>query len=656
MTAINGLVEVAGALCAEGILPPEVLLDIAAAMQALLDSFLALPMDALGDGFFREEFRMPAEPQVFRDEPAATPPAPVSLNIAVIARQVQEAVERVQERTASVPAMYASFALPEGLPEIPLPDNSLSGQYSRELARASPLATGLPAGSDLPQAPEMGVPPVSPERPAMPGGDRWYTAGRGEDKTYRQPEGSGELKAPMRAPAISQGLEQNIKRSTLVINELENIVRNVVITKNIVEEATGSASIAHELRSATMSAPAQAEPSLLKGPASAGQEHAPAAGRIMVAGSPVAGEKGHPLLPDTVVAEALKPALGMPIAAAETRDNAKRLSDALAHSIAPPEAPGLPVAGSMAEAPPGPVTGTMPSPAENVTKALSALMGTYSNSISAMVSMLPPISRPMAAGAPTVAGGQASAVIDGRPAEMPGRVGVAVQGPVARLLSAASAGDPGAVDFNVGRTVESLLRAGAGFTEQSLLLAIPPGGQTVVSPAEMDFNVGRTVESLLRTGAGFIEQSPVARLINQIVAPAALGDTMAGTGGMQERALTREAWPPNPVVNLSVSLAAAQAVQKAGASVITRFATASPGPGAGIQMPPRADGNIVNVSVPGATVDRELNGNVSKTSSFYNTFNISVTVKGGSEDGDLKELGKKIGRILSDEIRRYGGA
>lgn len=43
------------------------------------------------------------------------------------------------------------------------------------------------------------------------------------------------------------------------------------------------------------------------------------------------------------------------------------------------------------------------------------------------------------------------------------------------------------------------------------------------------------------------------------------------------------------------------------------------------------------------------------TNNFHNTFNVTVNVKGGSEEKEMKELGRKISQILSDELRRYGG-
>ncbi|MCD1294325.1 hypothetical protein CUJ83_04845 [Methanocella sp. CWC-04] len=44
-----------------------------------------------------------------------------------------------------------------------------------------------------------------------------------------------------------------------------------------------------------------------------------------------------------------------------------------------------------------------------------------------------------------------------------------------------------------------------------------------------------------------------------------------------------------------------------------------------------------------------------RTSNFYSTFNITVNVKSGNDENELRELGKKIGVILSEELKRYGG-
>ncbi len=41
--------------------------------------------------------------------------------------------------------------------------------------------------------------------------------------------------------------------------------------------------------------------------------------------------------------------------------------------------------------------------------------------------------------------------------------------------------------------------------------------------------------------------------------------------------------------------------------------------------------------------------------SIANTFQIEVSVKGHDSERELRELGEKIGTILSEELKRYGG-
>jgi hypothetical protein len=47
-----------------------------------------------------------------------------------------------------------------------------------------------------------------------------------------------------------------------------------------------------------------------------------------------------------------------------------------------------------------------------------------------------------------------------------------------------------------------------------------------------------------------------------------------------------------------------------------------------------------------------------RTNSIHiqNTFNIAVKVSDSSSEGELRDLGRKIGIILADEMKRYGGA
>jgi len=50
-------------------------------------------------------------------------------------------------------------------------------------------------------------------------------------------------------------------------------------------------------------------------------------------------------------------------------------------------------------------------------------------------------------------------------------------------------------------------------------------------------------------------------------------------------------------------------------------------------------------------VSQMSNGSVN----FHNNFNITINVKGTGEETEIRDLGRKIGQILSDEIKRYGG-
>ena len=55
-----------------------------------------------------------------------------------------------------------------------------------------------------------------------------------------------------------------------------------------------------------------------------------------------------------------------------------------------------------------------------------------------------------------------------------------------------------------------------------------------------------------------------------------------------------------------------------------------------------------NENTPSSPIERSTNH-------FQNTFNVVVNMKGAGDEHELRELGRKIGNILSDEIKRYGG-
>jgi len=111
--------------------------------------------------------------------------------------------------------------------------------------------------------------------------------------------------------------------------------------------------------------------------------------------------------------------------------------------------------------------------------------------------------------------------------------------------------------------------------------------------------------------------------------------------------------------NIALSMAAAETLQRAGSSAIKEITAAVPPSGAGIRgLPteamPRAIENILQIfSAP--TKETASAAQTGGRASFQNTFNIVVNVKGGGEESELRDLGRKIGLILSEEIKRYGG-
>jgi hypothetical protein len=113
------------------------------------------------------------------------------------------------------------------------------------------------------------------------------------------------------------------------------------------------------------------------------------------------------------------------------------------------------------------------------------------------------------------------------------------------------------------------------------------------------------------------------------------------------------------MVNIAQSIAAAEGLQRAGASAIKDVTLAVPPSGGGYSWLPstmvsRTIENtlqILSVS-PG---ENAVAPTGSSTIYFHNTFNIAVNVKGGGEENELRELGRKIGVIFSEEIKRYGG-
>jgi len=148
-------------------------------------------------------------------------------------------------------------------------------------------------------------------------------------------------------------------------------------------------------------------------------------------------------------------------------------------------------------------------------------------------------------------------------------------------------------------------------------------------------------------------QAPLVRLMVDRAAPASTPINMLVQAGGSVMApvpqpMLIEGGGGSPAPRLAVNIAAAPAMEHPGGQAILNLARDT---GYG-----RIPGETVKINLHGANPSATDNNTTHKVSNFHNTFNITVTVKGGgAEEGDLRELGKKIGRILSEEIKRYGG-
>ncbi len=363
---------------------------------------------------------------------------------------------------------------------------------------------------------------------------------------------------PVKFTDLPNDVEQNIRRSTLAISQLENVVSNIVSAESIVKEIVQPSSSIGQLRSIRVDA--------LSRPAAITAE--------MSHGGPsssLSSLSHH----QPVVRPGTEQGIEQPVSSfqkvkTDSEAGTRGLSDAISRSMTMPA--GAIFAGvheRTIQAGTQPMKELPVLPMAHVARAMTAIVGSY---------------------------------------QMVGNyIGHgSYRTPIARLIM-----------------------AGSGY---------PP-----TSSASM--NVNRSGEEMGKVSPGLISQSPIISLINNVATR-----QIPATPGVSQLALHA-----NPAVNLSAGMAAAKAAQEAGTSVIREFVRSSPSMSGNYNIQAFPDRNVVNMPMPGVTVERDMS-NVNKTSSFHNTFNISITTNGGSEESDMKELGKKIGRILSDEIKRYGGA
>lgn len=112
-------------------------------------------------------------------------------------------------------------------------------------------------------------------------------------------------------------------------------------------------------------------------------------------------------------------------------------------------------------------------------------------------------------------------------------------------------------------------------------------------------------------------------------------------------------------MNIAKSIASMEVLQKSGSFTIKdmtmRMSTPNAYGGVPAAAIPHTSGNILQI----------LSGSQRETGAvpqaggsavhFHNTFNITVNVKKDGDESELRDLGRKIGLILSEELRRYGG-
>lgn len=609
MTAINSLIDVAGGMDSPLSGSMSVLEDAVLSVQTLCESFLAALENIPTQDFFRAEFRLPAEARGFNEEQEPAPQANVSVGIDVyaIAKQIQDAMGRIQQESISVPELCSDLAFSGN--KMPVRDTSVSKEisreltreYSHELYRETTKETAIEA-----REPRAILPPSLPEKSKPVSGSRWYRS-RSRELSAAQPERPREPASVRTEPgepvqqktSLSYNIEQSIKRSTLVINEMENVIKNVVSADTIRDEAARPSSAIGQLESV------RANPPRGINVRAAVETQEPTRNKDE--------PQDHTINSALVsnMAAATAPLSSMQKASADASENSRGLTDALARSVSAPS--GMHLAEARENSANSEVQQRQVPPMVHVSKALSLIQNTYS-----------------------VAGSQPAGIAR----EHVQTFNLAMPG--ARITSPAV----NSAEYRVGladvaievnRSIEVLSNVGAGPGIQSPIIRLI---NNVMTPAQSP------MEAMT---------SPIIKLINNVTAQSTM-DAMAGVKSMTMPVTVQKAQARDPVISLAVSMSAAHAAQVAGASAIEDFVLASPSIAGGTQSPAMADRNIVNVSMPGVTVEREMGGSVNKTSNFHNTFNINITMKGGGEEGDLKELGKKIGRILSDEIKRYGGA
>ncbi len=615
MTAINDLVDEAGSL------------GIGASLQALCDVARALE-DMLCQDIFRFEFRMPAEPVDVKEAPEA-----ISVNqidVYALARELEGALRAIvlPERASIAPAAAPAGAdvpavssvstvtreLRERLETIEKETISLpvvcSDLYT---TRTVPPADRPLASDHLFSDGHTGPKPPMPQE-ASPAAERRIVEGLVERET---------LEKSVKKSYV-ESTEQSIKRSASVVRELEDVYERLA-SHTIDMDSEIKRSTIVELSNARIQAGAAVPP-----PAPPEKSAPP-------------GETTPTIPSRSVEVPAFRLKLRAPPPSEQAADNVKRLSEAMARSNGPTmggiEANGLRAPAEMPDKTPAmhPREATVPAPVVVAPPALVAVHHSF-NTMNRYLAL-------------------AAGMVMGTMGRMP-------EGGI-------SPPDIRTYGFRapVERTSHGDMRTIIQADMQAMAPFIAPAPAPVAPPALVavhhSFNTmnkyvssaiamaagttGRIAEGGARAPGG---QAPLVRLMLDNAAPASAPiNTLVRAGESVvvpvPQPVLVEGGGGSPALSLAVNVAAARAAEHSGGQAMMDLARDTGYSPAGREA--------ININLHAAT-PHVTDNNTNKVSNFHNTFNITVTVKGGgAEESDLRELGKKIGRILSEEIKRYGG-
>ena len=640
MTAINDLVRMACLINAKGAndLEPaawqlaeagEAFNSLYVSVYELLDAFLSLEL-------FRVEFRMPAAPPSGEPPAEEKPPAGVTkearevtvgpINVYAITKEIQDALDRLGKETLDVTAAYAKYVPQEKLPviasaprapfveapELAPPDRQKLGMQPIESkkvevhpVKADHITREAPRIEKAPQPP-----PVRPERvealKEIPSHDKVPTK-----------------KVSVEKPQREEAVERDIRRSVTVINELREVY-DILLTNapaiTGLEKEAGGFSMPEAAFGSALRVPSQMEeipaPPLTGGYAPLA--HIPSSplippqpAKALTHKLEVTSEKGRMASPEaqpkvskgedeeqpiklrTIHKNIEVPLIKPILKAPPTAEESAANARVLSEAIAKSVAPITPPEPPAAPAP--------------VKKPVMEYSMPPAKAIS------PPATAPLAAAKPMISPVQA-----------------------ARALSA------------VYSTVYHTVNAMEGY-------------------ANVAASVSRAAGEAVESGGGAYREGPIAGLLYAVSSPI-IAPTTSPINLPLNMGQIQAFSPPagghteatEPAINLVMGIVASRAMQSAGGSAINQFIGIMPSLGAGglqSAIPVERMGNgQINIHVPPVSAERVQEAGASnKVSNFHNTFNITVSVKGGGDEGDLRELGKKIGRILSDEIKRYGG-